>query len=246
MVPAEVPPVLQHTETANTLDTCIRAILAPEGGDESFTSADCRIELARDSAVVRVEFPTNDVPHLTIGQRCRLQLDRGDDIEVFDAPAKAIGWRAGSESCTYELHVDNRDAVALADLVGARKDERVRVDYRDPVRAAISTSDGTQRREGHLFDLSRHGCAIVFEAEESWMLDHQSLLTVHLELFPGEVLIATRAQVRSRRVNGLSVVHGFLLDTEGDRTGLTDPALFEEQIERFLALRTREMEMRRG
>ena len=145
--------MLQHTETANTVDTLIRAILAPEGGDESFTSADCRIELARDSALVRVEFPLRHSPLLTIGQRCRLQLDRGDDIEVFDAPAKAISWRVGADTCAYELHVENSDALQLAELVGARKDERVRVDYRDPVRAGVSSPDGSARREGHLFCL---------------------------------------------------------------------------------------------
>ncbi len=238
--------MLQHTETANTVDTLIRAILAPEGGDESFTSSDCRIELARESALVRVEFPLRHSPLLSIGQRCRLQLDRGDDIGVFDAPAKAISWRVGAESCTYELHVENSNALQLAELVGVRKDERVRVDYRDPVRAGVSSPDGISRREGHLFDLSREGCAILFEGEEPWMLDHQNPLLVHLELFPGEPLLVISAGVRSRRVSGLTVVHGFRLNLDEDDSRLTSRADYEDQLERFLILRAREVEMRRG
>ncbi len=238
--------MLQHTETANTVDTCIRAILTPDGGTESFTSGDCQIELARDSAQLRVEFPLRHAPLLSIGQRSRLQLDRGDDIEVFDASAKAIAWRVGSEVCTYEFHVENRDAVALAELVGIRKDERVRVDFRDPVRAGVSTPDGLQRREGLLYDISRAGCAVLFESEERWMLDSRTPLLVHLELFPGEQLLVTGAHVRSRRVSGLSVVHGFYLDLDRKDPRLVPRDQFETTVQRFLDLRNREIEMRRG
>ena len=120
----------------------------------------------------------------------------------------------------------------------------MRVEFSDAVRAGVSSPNGSQRREGHLFDISGQGCAILFENEESWMLDHTSPLLVHLELFPGEPLLVCRASVRSRRVSGLTVVHGFRLELDHDDPRLTLREELEDQVERFLVLRSREIEMR--
>ena len=238
--------MLQHTESASTLDTCIRAILTPEGSSDSFTGIECEIELARETARVRIEFPDRHAPSLSIGQRARLQLDRGDDIEAFEAPAKAISWRVGDGTSIYDLHVESRYASDLAMLVGLRSDARVRVDFRDPVRAALSTPDGVHRREGQLYDLSRQGCAVLFEGEESWMLEPGLARLVHLELFPGEPLLVVEATLRTRRVSGLQVVYGFRLDLASEQVSATSPELADQIVQRFLDVRSREVEMREG
>lgn len=215
------------------IETAIRIIVAPLGHPDSFAGTDCQIDLGRDGAVVTVNFPDRRAPRLAIGEAVVLHFDLRDEIGALSTSAKACAWRTGAGEQSYQFQVETHEAAALAELVGQRTERRVRINFDNPVRARLTGRPSGSVREGSLFDVSPSGCAILFDAEEPWMLESESPLEAHLDLFPGEQPVRARAHLRSRRLCGLNVVHGYRLELAGmasqeDRS----------RLDRFLALRS--------
>jgi PilZ domain len=214
------------------IETAIRVIVAPLGQPESYAGADCQIDLGRDGATVTVNFPERRAPQLSIGEAVVLHFDLRDEIGALATSAKISAWRVGAGEQSYQFQVETQEAAALAELIGQRTERRVRINFDNPVRARLSGRSTGLAREGALFDLSPSGCAILFDAEETWMLECEQPLEAQLDLFPGEQPVRARAHLRSRRLCGLQVVHGYRLELLGmaaqeDRS----------RLDRFLALR---------
>ena len=226
--------MLPPLASVSDVETTIRVIVAPLGQPDSYAATDCQIDLARDGAKVTVQFPERRAPKLTIGEPVVLHFDLRDDIGALATPAKACSWRLGGGEHSYQFQVETQEAAALAELVGQRRERRVRINFDNPVRARLVGPDGGQVREGQLFDVSPSGCAVLFDAEEPWMLESARWHEVHLDLFPGEAPVKAKASLRARRLCGLNVVYGYRTEIGGQGA-----AEARSTLERFLALRSR-------
>ena len=227
----------QPSISTQTVESNVRARVRTESQTGSGIRGDCSIDLTYESAKVSIEFGAETAPTLSIGQWVTLEFASSPGSEPIEARAKAMSWRSTGALETYTFAVERDESQPLAALVSRRVEERVRVDQLNPVRASLLDDSG-RCREGLLHDLSLGGCALLFQAEEPWMLSHDRRTTVQLDLFPGEPMLSIQGYLRSRRLSGLEVLFGFAFEPSQ-----VESEEVYDRLQRFLELRAQEIEL---
>ncbi len=227
----------QPVLSPQTVESNIRARVRTESQSGSGIRGDCSIDLAYESATISIEFSSEVAPTLTIGQWVTLEFVSNPGSKPIEARAKAMSWRSTGTLETYTFYVERDESQPLAALASRRAEERIRVDQLNPVRATLLDCNN-RCREGLLHDLSLGGCAILFQAEEPWMLAHDRRTKVQLDLFPGQPMLSVEGYLRSRRLNGFEVLFGFAFEPSQ-----VESEEVYDRLQRFLELRAQEIEL---